>query len=290
MRLPGVILPDGNTKIGEGAFVFCFALTNLSLPVTVTNIGPAAFSVCTKLSTFTIPEGIRNIESSLFKDCFGLTNVTLPNSITRIGDSAFSHTGLGSIDIPDQVSEIEHLAFEYCTNLTSIRLPNSLTYMGESVFYACVNLTNAFIPSNLTELPRNTFASSSNLTAVYFLGDAPTNDVESNVFEGADHSTIYYLPGTGGWEPTFAGRPTALWLPFVRATGTEFGVATNEFGFTIDWAEGKTIAVDTSTNLINPTWEPVYTNRLTTGSTYFHDPQWTNHTGRFYRVRSVELP
>ena len=31
------------------------------------------------------------------------------------------------------------------------------------------------------------------------------------VFQGDNHATVYYLPGTTGWGATFGGRPTALW-------------------------------------------------------------------------------
>jgi hypothetical protein len=45
------------------------------------------------------------------------------------------------------------------------------------------------------------------------------------------------------------------------------------------------VAVDTSTSLINPTWTPLVTNTLTGSSLYFSDPQWTNYSIRFYRLR-----
>ena len=40
------------------------------------------------------------------------------------------------------------------------------------------------------------------------------------------------------------------------------------------------------TNLANRTWFPVGTNTLTSGSSYFSDPKWTNCIRRFYRLRS----
>jgi hypothetical protein len=46
------------------------------------------------------------------------------------------------------------------------------------------------------------------------------------------------------------------------------------------------IVVETCTNLANPTWIPLATNTLTSGSSYFSDPAWTNYPSRFYRLRS----
>jgi hypothetical protein len=95
------------------------------------------------------------------------------------------------------------------------------------------------------------------------------------------------LPGTTGWSDFSAntGLPTVLWTPQVQTSDAGFGVRTNQFGFTINWASGMTVVVEASTSLVNPTWSPISTNTLTSGSSYFSDPQWTNYPGRFYRFR-----
>src|ERR1035438_7706291 len=104
---------------------------------------------------------------------------------------------------------------------------------------------------------------------------------------GNGNVTVYYLPGTTGWDYIlFESTFTALWLPPAQTTDSSFGVKTNQFGFNIDWASGQTVVVEVCTNLLNPDWQPVQTNMLTTGSVYFSDPQWMNYPGRFYRLRS----
>ena len=104
-------------------------------------------------------------------------------------------------------------------------------------------------------------------------------------FQIRDPATIYYLPGTTGWSTNFAGLLTALWQPQVLTTDGSFGVRTNQFRFNINWASGMTVAVEACTNLTNPTWTPIITNTLTSGSAYFSDPQWKNYPSRFYRLR-----
>jgi hypothetical protein len=107
------------------------------------------------------------------------------------------------------------------------------------------------------------------------------------VFGGTDAATVYYLPGTVGWGGTFGGRPTALWVlpyPLILNNGPGFGVQTNGFGFIISWATNISVVVEACTNLAHPVWSPVRTNTLTGGSSYFSDPQWTNHPARFYRL------
>ena len=122
------------------------------------------------------------------------------------------------------------------------------------------------------------------LSEVYFEGNAPSIDLST--FNGDNAATIYYLPGTTGWGPTIGGRPTALWKPLVQANDASFGVRTNQFGFSINWASGRVVVVEACTDLTQPIWSPVGTNTLTDGSSYFSDPQWTNHPARFYRLRS----
>ena len=71
---------------------------------------------------------------------FGTTNLTEiifeeGSQLELIGMSAFSGTGLTSIDLPDTVTGIWSRAFANATNLTSITIPYSVTVMDERVFY-----------------------------------------------------------------------------------------------------------------------------------------------------------
>jgi hypothetical protein len=127
------------------------------------------------------------------------------------------------------------------------------------------------------------FGGCTSLTAAYFHGNQP--GWSGGIFSGDNNVTIYYLPGTTGWGPTFAHRPTALWLPQAQTSDASFGLRTNQFGFNINWASGKTVVVEASTTLVNPIWSPVSTNTLAAGSSNFRDPDSKNHPSRFYRFR-----
>ena len=74
--------------------------------------------------------------------------------------------------------------------------------------------------------------------------------------------------------------------PVILDFGPSFGVLTNRFGFIISWATNTDVIVEASTNLTNPFWSPVSTNTLTDGWSIFSDPDWTNFSSRFYRLRS----
>jgi hypothetical protein len=127
------------------------------------------------------------------------------------------------------------------------------------------------------------FYACTNLAGVYFQGNAPSAD--SSVFGRDNYAMVYYLPGTTGWGATFAGRPTVLWNPQAQTGNASFGVRTNQFGFTITGTSNLVVVVEASASLANPTWYPLATNAIMSGSWHFSDPQWTNYPVRFYRLR-----
>jgi hypothetical protein len=191
-----------------------------------------------------------------------LTNITIPEGLRTIGDFAFFH----------------------CIGLTNITLPDSLTSAGARVFEQSA-LVRAEIGRGITSFGGwHFFAYCENLAGVYFRGDAP--EVISD-FQNSD-PTIYYLPGTTGWGPTFAGRPTAPWFlakPSILDFGANFGIRTNCFGFVVSWATNASVVVERSINPATSGWSAVSTVALTGGSFYFRDAQWTNYPNCFYRLR-----
>jgi hypothetical protein len=299
--LARVTLPSRLISIGGGAFSGCGGLDGVPLPNTVTSIGEGAFSNCSSLTRVTLPSRVTSIRNQTFWGCLSLSSVTIPDSVTNIGDLAFdSCWGLTSVTIPDSVTSIGESAFAGCTSLTNVTIPNSVTSIGESAFHYCTSLNRVTIPNNLTSIEGWAFSDCLSLARVYFQGNAPS--LGADVFDYRNHvellppvvwdpATIYYLPGTTGWDVVSAvtGLPTVLWVlpnPLILNHSSSFGVKTNRFGFIISWAAHASVVVEASTNLANPTWSPVSTNTLTNGSSYFTDPQWTNYPARFYRLRS----
>ena len=179
-----VVIANGITSIGEGAFCDCSNLTDITIPGSVTSIGDFAFSWCSNLTSIEIPSSVTSIGRSAFSHTLWLTNkqnesplvivngilidgttcsgeVTIPNDVTSIGDSAFfSCTGLTSITIPKSVTSIEEFAFFSCTGLTSITIPSSVTSIGRSALFGCDNLTEIMVPCDST-LTKDAFGDAS---------------------------------------------------------------------------------------------------------------------------------
>jgi hypothetical protein len=230
-----------------------------------------------------------------FRGCSSLTNVSIPNGVTSIEEEAFAGcVGLNSVTIPNSVTIIWAGAFSGCTNLTNMTIPNSVTRtLGVPLwstlggFEGCTSLTNVTIGNGVTSVGPSAFQDCTSLTGVYFQGNAPS--LGSSVFDGATNAIVHYLPGTTGWDTVFGGLPTTWWFlpnPLILPNGPGFGIQTDRFGFIISWATNVPVVVEACTSLVTPTWSSISTNTLSSGSSYFSDPQWTNYPARLYRLRS----
>lgn len=122
--LKSVTIQDDNSscvkKIGRQAFMYCRALTDISILDSVTEIGSESFYQCENLDTVTIPEGVTSIAEGLFSYCYSLHTVTLPDSVTAIEERAFTGTALTQIHIPAKVTRIGTAAFSECFALSTI--------------------------------------------------------------------------------------------------------------------------------------------------------------------------
>ncbi|MBR5037369.1 MAG: leucine-rich repeat domain-containing protein [Prevotella sp.] len=141
------------TSIGEGAFIYCKALTSVTIPNSVNKIGGNAFADCDNLTSVHISNleawcniSFRNESSnplswanSFFLNGEKITDLMIPNNVTSIGDYVFfGWSGLNSVTIPNNVTSIGKAAFAYCINLTFVAISNSVTFIGNKAFYSCI--------------------------------------------------------------------------------------------------------------------------------------------------------
>ncbi len=153
--IKSVIIGDGITSIGKGAFYNCIGLTSVAIGNSVTSIGMGAFQNCIGLTSVTIPNSVTNIEYGAFKGCSVLRSVTIGNSVTSIGDYAFEYcSSLASVEIPNSVTSIGYGAFGNCSGLASVTIDKNLASIGNFAFYNCsslISVTNyATTPQTIT--------------------------------------------------------------------------------------------------------------------------------------------
>lgn len=143
--LTDVIISDSVESIGDIAFEYCESLRSIEIPKSVTSIGESAFERCTSLASITLQEGVTSIGERAFEKCTSLSNITLPESLTNIGDYTFIDcTSLRNITIPGDITKIGTLMFYNCTNLSSITLPESVYFIDSFAFDGCDSLFDVY--------------------------------------------------------------------------------------------------------------------------------------------------
>ena len=104
-------------------------------------------------------------------------------------------------------------------------------------------------------------------------------------FSGVTAATVYYLPGTTGWNGIFAGRPTKQWSALEQISLSNVGVKNGGFGFAIAGFPDIPVIIEAATNVNQTVWTPVSTNTLIGGVAFFIDPDWQEISSRLYRLR-----
>ena len=173
-KIKKIVIENGVTNIGSGAFYHCDNLTSITIPNSVTNIGDEAFYKCSGLTSIVIPNA--SIGNDAFYECEALTSVTIGNSN---GNSAVS---------------IGKLAFERCSNITSLTLGNSVTSIGEAAFYGCYQILPFIIPSSVKSIGNEAFAYCSSLFSLTNLATVP-QEISEGTFDNRDGKPLHVLPG-----------------------------------------------------------------------------------------------
>jgi hypothetical protein len=246
-NLQRVVVGNNMTNTGRSAFQGCSNLSEIILPDSLRWIDANTFRSCSSLSEINLPSGLTGIGGEAFSGS-GVTNIIVPDEVTQMGWGVFygcsylkgirvdaqlaeipAYTlagcrSLSALTIGCSVTSIGEYAFSDCTSLEHVRIPCTVTNWGEGMFYGCSNLVSITVyccdgcegcsdgggsfagPYWIGEWA---FSGCDKLEDIYFIGNAP--DVSTGAFnELLQPVTIHYLPGTSGWEETFAGQPTVM--------------------------------------------------------------------------------
>ena len=139
-KLYEAFLPSSVSKIGNQAFMSCDQLRTVNIPSSVTTIGAQAFANDAKLNKAEIPYGVTSIEKKAFYGCSSLISISLPTTVTYIGEGAFKYcTYVQELTVSGS-AEIGKEAFAKCTALKAATVGISAGGIGDSAFNACTNL------------------------------------------------------------------------------------------------------------------------------------------------------
>ncbi|MDA9832907.1 leucine-rich repeat domain-containing protein, partial [Gammaproteobacteria bacterium] len=190
-----VIIPEGVTSIGHGAFIGCTGLMQITLPAGVMSIGPYAFKGCNGLTHIYLPAGLTSIYDCAFQYCTGITEIHFSerSQLTSIGEDAFyGCRGLMQIHLPAGLKNIGDDAFRGCIGLTQVSLPESLTHIKAGAFRFCTGLTQMVIPEGVTSIGDRAFFGCTGLNQIV-IPEALTS-IESYAFDGCIGLTQIHLP------------------------------------------------------------------------------------------------
>ena len=185
-----VVIPDGVTKIAEGAFYGCQGITKVIIPDSVKSIEYNAFKACSQLTSVVIGNGLESIGPWAFDSCYNLTSINIPDSVTSIGQNAFdnclllayeivggvkylgkwaidaSNDFVANIKLRDGTIGIAGTAFECRTYLKSITIPDGVKTIGAYAFRHCIHLRSITIPDSVTSIDRDAFQYCYGLTSI----------------------------------------------------------------------------------------------------------------------------
>ncbi len=186
-----LVIPDGVTKIPNGAFANLSQLTDVTIPDSVTEIGDAAFYGCANLENITFSKNISKIGYQAFYRTAWYANQS--DGILYINNIAYCYkgtmpenamlglkpgtTGISSffatadkgdpwlcadenlvgITLPESVINIEEYAFFSCRNLKWINIPNGVTTIKKGAFNTCTSLEGITLPDSVTTIGAGAF-------------------------------------------------------------------------------------------------------------------------------------
>jgi len=132
-----LVIPEGVTRIGEGAFWGCNAFTAITIPRSLESSGQWAFSECDALEEVHIGDLTAwcNIDFS---------EHTSSNPLHAGANLYVNGTLLTDLVIPADVTALRKFTFVGCDELKTVTIPAHVTSMEEYVFYGCTALSTLY--------------------------------------------------------------------------------------------------------------------------------------------------
>ncbi|MDR0447860.1 MAG: leucine-rich repeat domain-containing protein [Treponema sp.] len=187
--ITAVVIEDGVTTLGLGAFAGCSNLTSINFGKGVTNIPNSVFRG-TAITSIIIPEQIVKIENGAFEGVDKLETVyynavncdDVMSALTGAPFALNKCPALKTVVIGDTVQRIPEAMFEEINSLTSLTIGKNVTVIGRNAFRSCPNLTSIVIPDSVQTVYYRAFGGCAGVTSIT-LG-SNLNDIWGSAFAG----------------------------------------------------------------------------------------------------------
>lgn len=210
VEVKDLVIPNGVTSIGEGAFYGCSGLISVTIPNSVTSIGYRAFAGCSGLTSITIPNSVTSIGGEAFAGCSGVTKFIIEGTPT-FDEEDFTLTNfpkLDSIAVPAEVFDIPETELVNCPKqvryikitggelsadafsviqrnykvLNTLDLTSATnTTLTDEAFKGCYALESLSLPSELQTIGYMALADCKNLQSIHV--PSSVTDIDDSAFE-----------------------------------------------------------------------------------------------------------
>ncbi|WP_179670700.1 leucine-rich repeat protein [Pseudobutyrivibrio ruminis] len=159
-----VVIPNGITTIGYGAFSGATSVTSVEIPNSVTKIETSAFGNCTGLKSITIPSSVKEIGYRAFAlgDGSTETSVVIESKTLTCGTSTFEGRTITSAKLPEGMSSLPAL-FNHATFTAGyeLKLPSTVTKIEQNAFSNTKGLKEVVFNAKLLTIDDYAFSGSS---------------------------------------------------------------------------------------------------------------------------------
>ena len=144
-------IPEGVTKIADGAFEEGYRIFSVEFPESLQEIGSSAFQGCVNLRSVRFPSSIRKVGLNAFNGCVMLKHVELGNGIEELGWWAFSETAIEQIHIP---KSLKKWRLDNCNNLMSVTFDDEIEELDGEIVGGC-KVKSLTLPSSLKPMRKS---------------------------------------------------------------------------------------------------------------------------------------
>lgn len=162
MKITEIVIPASVKEIQEDAFNMCLYLTDIVFETSEDaqanlSIGDRAFAYCAAVSELNLPSYVTAIGDEAFYKAAILNKINFSEGLKEIGDKAFSDTALTAAVLPDSLTTLGASAFAGCVSLSTLELSSALEKIGDKAFFDCILLSQVTIPQGVRAIGANAF-------------------------------------------------------------------------------------------------------------------------------------